>query len=295
VLKKMAEKNPLFFLQMGDFHYDNPNSSSSLNVHQLPYERLLANDVYQSFFKKIPFAYVWDDHDYAGNNSDSTASGKENARIAYREYIPHYAFGTVSPGNNAPIYQSFTIGKVHFILTDLRSSRRGPTMMGAAQKQWFKKECIAARNSRQMIAWVSSVSYGGTRPDNWGGFDNERTELANFFRDSSIKNMMILSGDAHMVAIDNGSHHDFSAGRNNPNLYPVFQAAALNQTGSYKGGTFSEGGPFPNPNLSYGQYGLVEVTDRGDSVIQIRMTGYRVNEEGKELQLTGYSFTRILH
>ena len=120
VLKRIAEKDPLFFLQMGDFHYDNPNSSSSLNVHQLPYERLLANDVYQSFFRKIPFAYMWDDHDYAGNNSDSTASGKANARIAYREYIPHYAFGTVSPENNAPIYQSFTIGRVRYILKNLR-------------------------------------------------------------------------------------------------------------------------------------------------------------------------------
>jgi len=294
VLKRMAEKNPLFFLQMGDFHYDNPNSTYSLQVHEQPYERLLSNEDYQVFFKKVPFAYVWDDHDYAGNNSDSTAGGKANARIAYREYIPHYTFGTNVTGSNAPIYQAFTIGRVRFILTDLRSCRRQPTMMGIEQKEWFKKECITARNNKQMIAWVSTVSYGGTYADNWGGFEKERAELANFFRDSTIKNMCILSGDAHMIAIDNGSHHDFSSDHNNPNRYPVLQAAALNQTGSYKGGTYSEGGPFPNPSLRYGQYGLVEVRNVADSILNITMTGYRVDENGKETKLTTYSFTRNL-
>jgi alkaline phosphatase D len=294
VLQRMSEKNPLFFLQMGDFHYDNPNSAYSLRVHELPYEQLLANPTCQTFFKKTPLAYMWDDHDFAGNNSDSTAGGKTNARIAYREYIPHYTFGTTVTGNDAPIYQSFTIGRVHFILTDLRSCRSQPSMMGTAQKEWFKMECINARNARRMIAWVSSVSYGGTLSDNWGGFSSERTELADFFRDSSIKNLCILSGDAHMIAIDNGSHHDFSSGHNNSNQYPVFQAAALNQTGSYKGGTYSEGGPFPNPSLNYGQYGLVEVNDHGDSTIQINFIGYRVDKEGKETKLASYSFVRAL-
>jgi phosphodiesterase/alkaline phosphatase D-like protein len=196
-------------------------------------------------------------------------------------------------GNDAPIYQSFTIGRIHFIMTDLRSARRKPTMMGNEQKKWFKEQCLYAQQNKLIIAWVSTVSYGGNLPDNWGGFAAERTELANFFRDNNIRNMFILSGDAHMVAIDNGSHHDFSSGHNNPHYYPVFQAAALNQIGSYKGGTYSEG-VYPNPNGTYCQYGLVEVLDHGDSTIQINMTGYRVNQEGQENKLTSYSFKRTV-
>jgi phosphodiesterase/alkaline phosphatase D-like protein len=292
VFERMIEKQPLFFLQTGDFHYDNPDSRNA-NVHRRPYENLLSNPTYRKFFAHCPIAYVWDDHDYCGNNSDSTAAGKTNARIAYREYIPHYPFGTTITGNNAPIYQSFTIGRIHFIVTDLRSSRRKPTMMGAIQKQWFKDECVYAKQHQLMIAWVSSVSYGGNLPDNWGGFLQERNELANFFRDNDIRNMFILSGDAHMVAIDDGSHHDFSSGHNNPNRYPVLQGAALNESGSFKGGTYS-GGSFPNPNDSYGQYGLVEVTDKADSTIRIKLTGFRVNSAGKESILTNYTFTRVL-
>jgi phosphodiesterase/alkaline phosphatase D-like protein len=291
VFSRMLEKRPLFFLQSGDFHYDDPNSAYNINVHRLPYEHLISNRTYSHFFKHIPLVYIWDDHDYSGNNSDSTAAGKINARIAYREYVPHYAFGTPINEINAPIYQSFVIGRVYFILTDLRSSRRKPTMMGAIQKQWFKQQCLYAKSNKLLIAWVSTVPYEGTVPDSWGGFSAERTELANFFRDNQINNLFILSGDAHMVAIDDGRHSDFSTNHSNPFKYPILQAAALNESGSTKGGTYSEGA-FPNPNDSYGQYGLVEVHDNGDNTIRITMTGYRVNYGGKENKLVSYAFNR---
>jgi hypothetical protein len=73
----------------------------------------------------------------------------------------------------------------------------------------------------------------------------------------------------------------------------VLQAAALNESGSFKGGTYS-GGSFPNPDDSYGQYGSVEVTDKADSTIRIKLTGFRVNSAGKETILTSYTFTRLL-
>ena len=142
---------------------------------------------------------------------------------------------------------------------------------------------------------MSSVSFGGNQADNWGGYTAERTELANFFRDNNIRNMFIMSGDAHMVAIDNGTHHDFSTGSNNPYDYPVFQAAGLSQSGSTKGGTYSEGGTFPNPTSTTGQYGLVEVTDNGTNQVCINFTAYRVTSVGVESQLTAYNFCRTMN
>src|SRR6185295_18337131 len=81
IFNRMFEKNPLFFLQTGDFHYDNPNSPYDINIHRRPYERLMSNTTYSHFFQRCPLVYIWDDHDYSGNNSDSTAAGKTNARI----------------------------------------------------------------------------------------------------------------------------------------------------------------------------------------------------------------------
>jgi phosphodiesterase/alkaline phosphatase D-like protein len=290
----MANKAPLFHMATGDFHYANPNSSTNINTHRLPYEQnMLSQTPSRNFLKNTALAFVWDDHDYCGNNSGGSSSGRANARQAYQEYVPHYplAAGT----GNVPIHQSFTVGRVHFILSDLRSERAGSSMMGATQKAWFKNQCLFARDNGLMIAWVSGVSFGGNQSDNWGGFAAERTELSNFFRDNNIRNMFILSGDAHMLAIDNGSNHDFSTGSNNPNDYPVFQAAAVNNSGSTKGGTYSQGGVFPNPNSSTGQYGTVQVTDNGGPGITIAFTGYRtVGNSTSESVLTSYTFTRDL-
>jgi PhoD-like phosphatase/Fibronectin type III domain/Secretion system C-terminal sorting domain len=291
----MNNKAPLFHMSTGDFHYANPNSGTNINVHRTPYEsNMLSQTPSRNFFKNTALAYVWDDHDYCGDNSGGASAGRANARQAYREYVPHYTLAAGS--GNAAIYQSFTIGRVHFILSDLRSERASGTMMGSAQKTWFKNQCLFARDNNLMIAWITPVSFGGTSSDNWGGFSAERTELSNFFRDNNIRNMFLLSGDAHMLAIDNGINHDFSTGSNNANDYPVFQAAAVNNSGSTKGGTYSQGGTFPNNSSSNGQYGLVEVTDNGGTSITVKFTGYRTaGNTASESVLTNYTFTRTLN
>lgn len=291
---RMLNKTPLFHISTGDIHYANPNSASDINIHRTPYEQnMLSQTPSRSFFDVTPIAHIWDDHDYCGNNSGSASVGRTNARLSYQEYVPHYNLAAGS--GNVPVYQSFTIGRVHFILSDLRSERTTGTLMGTTQKNWFKNECLYARDNNLIIAWVSGVSFGGNQTDNWGGFTAERNELSNFFRDNNIRNMFILSGDAHMLAIDNGTNHDFSTGNNNPNDYPVFQAAAINNSGSTKGGTYSEGGTFPNPSSTTGQYGVVEITDNGGASISITFTGYRVAaNNSSETVLTTYTFNRTL-
>jgi hypothetical protein len=285
---------PLFYMSTGDLHYGNPNSGTDINVHRVPYEnRILVREPARHFFNEVPLAYVWDDHDFSGDNSSYESEGRINARKAYQEYIPHYTLPAGS--GDVPIYQAFTIGRIRFIMTDLRSEKTSSYLMSASQTEWFKRECLNARDQKQIIAWVSPVSFGGTSADNWGGYKAERTAISDFFRDNQIKNMFILSGDAHMIAIDNGSNHDFSTGNTNPNNYPVFQAAALNNRGSTKGGTYSEGGTFPNPDATVGQYGVVDVTDNGGSDITIKFTAYRTAGNSiTESILTSYTFTREL-
>jgi hypothetical protein len=151
---------------------------------------------------------------------------------------------------------------------------------------------------------VSSVSFGGNQADNWGGFAADRTEISDFFKNNAIKDLFIMSGDAHMLAMDNGNNHDFSTGGNNPNKYPVFAAAALNQNGSVKGGlynvrpdgtvdgTLGASYTYANPDATVGQYGVVDVTDNGLQLC-ITFTGYRVTNAGVETTLSTYNFCRL--
>ncbi|HEY0029632.1 MAG TPA: alkaline phosphatase D family protein [Bacteroidia bacterium] len=295
VFDVIRSMSPAFFLSMGDLHYEDPNSGSNINVHRLPYENsVLSKAPAAKLFKEVPFAYMWDDHDFCGNNSDSTYAGKANARKAYHEYVPHYplALGT---GPNFPIAQAFTVGRIHFILTDLRSQRSSSSAMPPSQRTWFENECLYARDNNLVIAWLSTYSWSGTGSDNWSEFSTERKSINDFLFCNQIENLFILSGDAHMLGIDNGSNSNFSSNTCGFYPYPNFQAAALNQNGSYKGGVYSEGGYFMNPNASFGQFGLVDVLDSGSDSICISLKGYRVDVTGTTITvMNSYNFCRQL-
>jgi len=261
VFDTILKQNPAFFLHMGDFHYENIGKLDSAKRRQA-YARVLGSPSQRALFRSVPIAYVWDDHDYLGNNTGGISPAGIEARLNYQECVPHYPLGLGS--GNVPIAQAFSYGRVRFILTDLRSARTADSTMGDAQKKWFKTELLSAASSNGLIVWMSTFPWiGKTDPkkviDYWPGYANERREIANFLKANSIRNICILSGDAHMLAIDDGSNSDYADGGGAP--IPVFQAAALDSTGSVKGGPYSEGA-FPGP----GQFGRMDIKDDGKSI-----------------------------
>lgn len=291
VYDAMKRLNPLFYINMGDLHYEDP-SSADVNEHREALENaVLKKKRSGAFFKEVPIAYTWDDHDFSGNGSNTYSIGKKAARLAYQQVVPHYPLP--SGIGDVPIYQAFTAGSVRFILTDLRSEKSTVSIMGKAQKEWFKNEVLTAKTNKEIIAWVSSVPYMGTYEDTWGGFENERRELADFFLENEIENLFILCGDAHMIAIDNGDNSDFSSRlKKSKYKYPVFHAAALNRTGSNKGGKYSHGA-YPNPSPATGQFGYITVKDDGRSSVCIEFKGYRVEPASGTTQvITSYEFCR---
>lgn len=276
----LAEQ-PLLFVHMGDLHYNDTNTTNP-DDYLRNYDAVLNHPSQGAFYRDIPIAYMWDDHDFTGDNSDGTAIGAATARAVYREYAPHYPI-TVTGGT---IAQSFTIGRVRVIMTDLRSASSPPTLpesptktrLGALQKAWFKQELISARDAGfPLILWVSTdpwIDRATVGADTWGGHATERTELANFIKDNRIKNLVLLSGDMHALAYDDGTHSDYASGGGAPLV--VLQAAALAREANVKGGPYSAG-PFPGTT----QYGVLEITDTGGAVVQCRFTGHRVDEGAK--------------
>lgn len=257
--------NPLFFLHTGDFHYLNI-SVNNRDTYRSAFETVLAASRQAALYRSCPFIYIWDDHDFGPNNSDSTAPGRTAARLTYQEYVPHYPLAVGS--GDIPIYYSFAVGRVYFIVCDSRSARSpasaiddaSKTMLGIPQKAWFKDQLLWASRNYPLIVWVNSLPWIGlTGDDGWHLYTNERREIADFIKTYNIHNLCMLSGDAHMLAIDDGTNSDYATGGGAP--FPVMQAASLDQTPSLKGGPYSEGA-FPNRY----QYGLMTVTDGPDSL-----------------------------
>jgi phosphodiesterase/alkaline phosphatase D-like protein len=172
VFDRIRELRPLFFLHTGDFHYLNI-TSNALVKFRMAYDQVLISPRQAALYRSVPLAYVWDDHDFAGNNSDRRAPSHYAARVVYEEYMPHY--DTPAGDGDVPIYQSFAVGRVKFILTDLRSERDpvktpdGPnkSMLGAKQKAWFKNELLAAKGKYPLIFWATSVPWIGNAGVNY--------------------------------------------------------------------------------------------------------------------------------
>ena len=327
IFDTIRANRPLFFMNIGDFHYEDI-ATNDLGRFRAAYDLNLASPEQGDLYRSMPFVYVWDDHDFGGNNANRRARSHDVARQAYDEYVPHYPLAT--DPDHFPISQSFAVGRVKFILTDLRSDRDPITnrddatksMMGPRQKEWFKKELLAANGVYPLICWVSPVPWIGTkgsnyyrintnvfgylhhtrltnapgtntsrsrRPpgaeeDHWSAYTTERRELADFIKANQIRGLCILHGDSHMLAADDGTFSDYATGGGAP--LPVMCAAPLDREPSIKGGPYSQGVYRVNDRRGEGGFGFVTVTDHGDT-IDLRFSGRNGrNEEKISLQFT---------
>jgi hypothetical protein len=266
VFDALRGEDALFYLITGDANYENI-ARNDLDRFQEAYGTLLTSPAQSALYRETPIAYVWDDHDFGGSNSNASSAAREAARLSYRQNVPHYDLP--AGAGNAPIYQAFSAGRVRFVLLDTRSMRDEETMpdgsdsmLGARQREWLKQELLESSHTHALVVLVSSVPWiakeaaGG---DDWGGYAVERREIADFIAENGIANLLILAGDAHMLGIDDGSNADYSTSGGAG--FPVMHAAALDRPGSVKGGPYSEGA-YPGA----GQYGLVTFNDDGETM-----------------------------
>src|SRR5690606_4910291 len=144
------------------------------------------------------------------------------------------------------------------------------TMMGATQKTWFKQALLDADTAgAELILWMSSSvwnGYGVTSTagwhddDTWAAFTTERQEIADHIATNGLgSKVFVLTGDAHAMAHDDGTHGDFST----TNAAPVktFMAAPMDRSAIVRGDNWTHG-----VYAAAGQYGLFDFTDDGDTI-----------------------------
>lgn len=285
VFNRIAAQNPLFHLTTGDLHYENIDRNSR-GAFRDAYESVMISPSQAALYRRVPFIYTWDDHDFGPNGSDRHSPSREASLLTYREYVPHYplawdeerrlaliAPGQPPPAALGPITQAFTVGRARFLVLDARSERddaaktdtAGKTMLGSWQKAWLKRELLASKGRDPLVFIVSSVSWVSnetTTRDNWGRYATERAELSDWMVENGVTGVCFLSGDAHMLAADDGRNNRY--GRHQGPGFPALQAAPLDRSGSVKGGPWSVEPVLPAEGE--GQFGLVQVEDRGDRI-----------------------------
>ncbi|KAL7526564.1 hypothetical protein ACHAXR_001544, partial [Thalassiosira sp. AJA248-18] len=250
VFTNILDLDPLLFIHTGDFHYEDLNTLD-IDVRLEAYDKVMGSPSQSLLYMRTIFSYIWDDHDWLGNNQDS--DDEEAAAIAKQSYtlgIPHYDLGSTSANEaNAAKYQAYTIGTVRFIITDLRSEsiRSSEYFSGRVyskeQKEWFFNELSQARNY-DFVVWVSTrpwtdqVEVGS---DSWGGFVYDRDELSRHIASTigaGPRNLFVISGDNHMVAFDDGSSTDYSGQDYYPGGFPLLHSGPMTNYGAGVDGFF---------------------------------------------------------
>lgn len=214
IFDTIRDLRPLFFMNVGDFHYLDITNREVARF-RAAYDWVLASPQQSDLYRSTAFVYMWDDHDFGGNNSNRRASSHQAARAAYDEYVPHYPL--IAGGEEGPIYQTFSVGRTKFIITDLRSERDSVTnrddaaksIMGAQQKAWFKQELLSARGKFPLIFWVSTVPWLGEKGSNYYKIE---TNLFGYIHHSQLTNTPAARtnrnrGGAGAAPADTGEDH----------------------------------------------------------------------------------------
>jgi phosphodiesterase/alkaline phosphatase D-like protein len=291
-------KNPLFFLHMGDMHYndggDEPNSI--LNYHRCWDRVFELSSRQRAFWQHVPVEYIWDDHDYGPNNSAGNWEFKKFAREAFQETVPSYP---LAPGTgNTALYRTFSVGRCFFIVLDTRSEASpvsatdGPdkTRLGAAQKAWFKQQLLFGAAHYAFTFVVTPTTWGGAASpgdDTWAGYATERQEICDFIATNNLSGIALLSGDMHACAFDDGTNNAFGTGGTGG--MAILQAAPIDNSASQKGTPYTDG-PYPSSGTSNRkQYGMVTVWDNGTGTPYITFEAFN-DTTGTDTQLFSHSF-----
>jgi alkaline phosphatase D len=209
-------EEPAFVLIGGDFDHTNGNN---LEVKRQIFKNLysLGNDMddfVNLIFRHYPVAHVWDDHDYGCDNGDKLYPIKDVSLAVLGEFFPVY------PMSQYGCWQRFSYGNADFFLMDSRSQRDpdtdpdgsdksmldGDNLGQSGQLHWLLRGLMES-SARWKFVKTPSVFNGTTsKPDSWSQFQYERELILGFIEANGIQGVVMISGDFHFGAIDDGTN-----------------------------------------------------------------------------------------
>ncbi len=189
---------------MGDNVYiDAPTEPA---IQRYVYYRRQSRPEFRRFVSSTPTYAVWDDHDFAWDNSGGgpdpdAPTWKPDVLDVFRQnwIEPSDAAAREVPG----VWFTFSIGDVDVFVLDGRYYRSNPlepggSMLGTAQKEWLMRELRSSAATFKLIAspvpWAASAN---PEPDAWDAYPEEREEIFHFIREQRISGVVLVSADRH--------------------------------------------------------------------------------------------------
>jgi alkaline phosphatase D len=189
IFEDIRAEDPDLFLFVGDNHYANSDDLDSLRQF---YRWAHARSGRAELLHETSVYATWDDHDYVGNNTDGTASGKDVALRAFKEYWANGSYGLDDlPG----VFSSHTYGDIGIWLVDDRYYRgEDDSLLGLAQEAWLLESVAASPATFKLVACGSQWNMEST-DDSWAVYPEAQSRVVNAL--SEIGGVVLLSGDVH--------------------------------------------------------------------------------------------------
>ena len=196
---------PDLLIFLGDTIYaDGPwYFGSSEEAYGWHWRRLFQPPETNQLLATFPSVFAYDDHEILND-----WAGQENAPFPAAERAFHRYAGLGNPASrpgNAGFFD-FSIGDVAVFALDTRRYRSNAnrTMLGSKQKRELKSWLLRSNSTSFKIVMSSvpvSVNWKLQREDTWACCLAERSEIFSFIKINSVRNVIFLSGDRHIVGV----------------------------------------------------------------------------------------------
>jgi alkaline phosphatase D len=200
----ILQNKPDLWIWSGDNVYADTHDPRQLAA---TYETQLANPAYQKFLTQVPVIGIWDDHDFADNNSGREAPQKEISQQLFLDFIgePPQSERRERQG----IYEAYTFGppdhQVKIILLDTRYHREQPSaradILGVDQWHWLDMQLQASQAQVHILVSGIQIIPEEHPYETWAQFPLARQKLLNLLIRHQTPNPIIISGDRHLAEI----------------------------------------------------------------------------------------------
>jgi phosphodiesterase/alkaline phosphatase D-like protein len=277
ILRSHLLDDPLFFMHLGDLDYSNIDNANLGRIRDRNMRQFLKSRDAQAFVRQVPLFWMPDNHDRGYQNSrwntrfDSGIRYAESVQASgqvYRETSPHYPFAFPSTyRTNAVLAQQFTVGRVRFLVPDLRAqvNFQAREILGSNkgyewenQEAWLLAQLLQAKtDGMALIFLVSTSGWYGADGDSWGkDFDAQRRRVIDFIAANNLPPVWVLMGDIHQSGIDDGSN----------GVLPTVASSPIKKGPSTALVPFSFGGIETSSRGVGEQITTIKVTDTGGSL-----------------------------
>lgn len=194
----VGDIKPDFHILMGDNVYTNVTDRNIIFKEHLKYRSKVPE--FLDIIRNTPTYAIWDDHDYADNNSDGTAPGKENSLEAFRDvWVSPEIPDAPVPG----VFTKFKWADVEYFLLDVRYHRspdsdpddENKRMLGDEQYNWLVQQLQASTATFKVI--VSGSTLRSSKDDGWFIYSFSRDRLISYIMQNNITGTIFLTGDLH--------------------------------------------------------------------------------------------------